>query len=107
MSSTDRTENRVPSPMVTAVESIIATTQGRMPERNACTPAYFMKFLRSAAIKRIMKKEGITTPRVAKKLPKMPPWEEPIKVAILTARGPGVDSETAMKFKNSSSDSQP
>ena len=66
-----------------------------------------MKFLRSAAMKRIMKKEGISTPRVAKKLPKIPPWEEPIKVAILTARGPGVDSETAMKFKNSSSDSHP
>ena len=32
---------------------------------------------------------------------------EPMKVAMLTASGPGVDSDTAMKLRNSASESQP
>lgn len=51
--------------------------------------------------------DGKTTPVVAKSDPKIPPCVEPIKVAIFIASGPGVDSETAIKFINSLSDSQP
>ena len=39
--------------------------------------------------------------------PEPPDPDEPMNVAILTASGPGVDSDTAMKFRNSSSASQP
>ena len=71
-----------------AVARIIAITQGRTPERKALTPAYFIRFLSTAAIKSIIMKDGRTTPSVAR-------------------NEPGVDSETAMKFKNSLSVSQP
>ena len=54
-----------------------------------------------------MPKEGSTTPSVAHSAPAMPACEEPIKVAMLTASGPGVDSDTAMKLRNSASVSQP
>lgn len=90
-----------------AVARIIAITHGRTPERKALTPAYFIRFLSTAAIKSIIMKDGRTTPSVAINEPRMPPCVEPINVAILTASGPGVDSETAMKFKNSLSVSQP
>ena len=52
-------------------------------------------------------KDGRTTSSVARNEPRMPPCAEPINVAILTASGQGVDSETAIKFKNSLSVSQP
>ena len=39
--------------------------------------------------------------------PQKPPCDEPTNVAIFTASGPGVDSETAIKLKNSDSVSQP
>ena len=55
----------------------------------------------------MMTNEGNTTPRVASSAPKNPPCDEPIKVAIFTAIGPGVDSATAMKLINSSSVSHP
>ena len=90
-----------------AVARIIAITQGRTPERKALTPAYFIRFLSTAAVKSIIMKDGRTTPSVARNEPRMPPYVEPINVAILTASGPGVDSETAIKFKNSLSVSQP
>lgn len=90
-----------------AVARIIAITHGRTPERKALTPAYFIRFLSTAAIKSIIMKDGRTTPSVAINEPRMPPCVEPINVAILTASGPGVDYETAMKFKNSLSVSQP
>ena len=93
--------------MVRAVARIIATTQGRTPERKASTPAYFIRFCSTAAMSRMMTNEGSTTPSVAKNAPSSPPCEEPMKVAMLTASGPGVDSDTAIKLKNSLSVSQP
>lgn len=39
--------------------------------------------------------------------PSTPPCDAPMKVAMLTASGPGVDSDTAMKLRNSASESQP
>ena len=47
-----------------AVARIIAITQGRTPERKALTPAYFIRFLSTAAIKSIITKDGRTTPSV-------------------------------------------
>lgn len=41
--------------------------------------------------------DGKTTPRVAQKAPKNPACDDPIKVAILIANGPGVTSLTAIK----------
>ena len=97
----------VESIMFSAVARIMATTQGRTPERKASTPAYFIRFFSTAAISRMMKKEGSTTPSVAISAPGKPPCDDPIKVAILIASGPGVDSETATKLRNSASVSQP
>ena len=97
----------VESIMFSAVARIMATTQGRTPERNASTPAYFIRFFSTAAISRMMKNEGSTTPSVAISAPGKPPCDDPIKVAILIASGPGVDSETATKLRNSASVSQP
>ena len=99
--------SRVLRPIVRAVERIRATTQGRTPERKASTPAYLSKSWMRAAMSRMMKKEGRTTPSVAQSAPSTPPCEEPMKVAMLTASGPGVDSDTAMKLRNSASESQP
>ena len=48
-------------------------------------------------INKIIINEGRTTPKVARKEPRIPPWVEPIKVAIFIAKGPGVDSLTAIK----------
>ena len=97
----------VESIIFSAVARIMATTQGRTPERKASTPAYFIRFFSTAAISRMMKNEGSTTPIVAISAPGKPPCDEPIKVAILIASGPGVDSETATKLRNSASVSQP
>ena len=55
----------VESIMFSAVARIMATTQGRTPERKASTPAYFIRFFSTAAISRMMKNEGSTTPSVA------------------------------------------
>lgn len=52
-------------------------------------------------------KDGRTTPSVAQSAPGTPPCDAPMKVAMLTASGPGVDSDTAMKLRNSASESQP
>ena len=54
-----------------------------------------------------MIKDGSTTPSVAHSAPQKPPCEAPMKVAILMASGPGVDSDTAIKLRNSPSVSQP
>ena len=56
---------------------------------------------------RMMKKDGRTTPSVAQNAPSTPPCDAPMKVAMLTASGPGVDSDTAMKLRNSASDFLP
>ena len=80
---------------------------GRTPDKKALTGAYFIRFFSADAIKRIIKNDGNTTPSVATNEPRIPPCVEPIKVAIFTARGPGVDSDTAIKFRNSFSGSQP
>ena len=97
----------VESAMLTAVARIIATTQGRTPPRTALTPAYFIRFCSTDATSRIMTKDGSTTPSVAHSAPQKPPCEAPMKVAILMASGPGVDSDTAIKLRNSPSVSQP
>ena len=97
----------VESPMVQAVARIIATTQGRTPAKKALTPAYFIRLCSAAAMSRMMTKEGSTTPTVATKEPASPACEAPIKVAMFTASGPGVDSDTAIKLRNSLSVSQP
>ncbi len=99
--------NSVDSAMLSAVARIIATTHGRTPDKKALTGAYFIRFFSADAIKRIIKNDGNTTPSVATNEPRIPPCVEPIKVAIFTARGPGVDSDTAIKFRNSFSGSQP
>ena len=99
--------NSVDSAMLSAVARIIATTHGRTPDKKALTGAYFIRFFNADAIKRIIKNDGNTTPSVATNEPRIPPCVEPIKVAIFTARGPGVDSDTAIKFRNSFSVSQP
>ena len=57
--------SRVLSPMVRAVERMRATTQGRTPERKASTPAYLSRSWMRAAMSRMMKKDGRTTPSVA------------------------------------------
>ena len=93
--------------MVMAVARIMATTQGRTPERMASTAGYFSRLFSAAAISRMMPKDGSTTPSVAHSAPAKPACEEPIKVAMFTASGPGVDSDTAMKLRNSASVSQP
>ena len=80
---------------------------GRMPLNVARTPPYFKSLVKRDATRRIMTKDGVTTPRVARRAPKNPPWDEPTKVAIFTAMGPGVDSATAIKLRSSSSVSQP
>ena len=93
--------------IVIAVASIKPTTHGRMPPRNAFTPAYFNKFRISTAMMRMIINDGNTTPSVARSAPRKPPCDEPTKVAILTAIGPGVDSATAIILSISSSVSQP
>ena len=103
----DLNENKVEKPIVIAVAKIIAIIQGLTPSRNAFTPLYLSRFEIKAAIIKMIIKEGSITPRVATKLPKTPPCELPINVAILTAIGPGVDSATAMKLSNSDSVSHP
>ena len=92
---------------MTAVARIMATTQGRTPSSTACTPAYRSKFCSAAATSRMMTKDGSTTPSVAANAPGSPAWDEPMKVAMLIASGPGVDSDTAIKLRNSLSVSQP
>ena len=97
----------VESAILIAVARIIATTQGRTPPRTALTPAYFIRFCSTDATSRMITKDGSTTPSVAHSAPQKPPCEAPMKVAILMASGPGVDSDTAMKLRNSPSVSQP
>ena len=53
---------------------------------------FLMSFFRIDATSKIIINEGKTTPSVATNAPKNPPSEYPIKVAILIAIGPGVDS---------------
>ena len=55
----------------------------------------------------MMTKDGSTTPSVATSAPGSPACDEPMKVAMFTASGPGVDSDTAIKLKNCVSSSQP
>ena len=59
------------------------------------------------ANKRIIIKEGRTTPSVVNIAPNIPFWLNPIKVAIFIANGPGVDSLIAMKSIISFSDNIP
>ena len=103
------------SARVIAVARISATTQGLTPLRNAFTGSNFKKFLISALIIRIIINEGRTTPSVAHAEPKTSPKSMPVslpsiaptKVAIFTAIGPGVDSDTAIILSSSPSVSHP
>ena len=49
--------------IVIAVASIRPTIHGRIPPRNALTPAYFKRLRINAAINRMMMKDGSTTLR--------------------------------------------
>ena len=89
----------MPMNMISAVAVISPTTAGRILSITALTPAYLRRRVKREAISKIMIKEGKTTPRVADSAPKIPPCVEPIKVDILTAIGPGVDSATAISPK--------
>lgn len=93
--------------IVRAVESIMATIAGCTDLTVRLTPAYLSTLRITAASNNIMINDGKTTPRVAKNEPNKPPCDEPTKVAILIAIGPGVDSDTAIKLSISSSVSQP
>ena len=59
-------------------------------ERKASTPAYLSRSWMRAAMSRMMKKDGRTTPSVAQSAPSTPPCDAPMKVAMLTASGPGL-----------------
>ena len=98
---------KTPSAVVMAVAKIIPTMAGRMHPSTAFTPAYLSKCESRVATSKMMIKDGKTTPNVANIAPKNPPCEEPTKVAILTAIGPGVDSATAIKLSSSPSVSHP
>ena len=75
--------------IVMPVASIIATTQGRMPESIAFTPEYFSKSFMIEAMMNIITNEGNTTPRVAINPPMKPACDEPTKVAMFTASEQG------------------
>ena len=98
---------RVSRARISAVERMRATVQGRTALRVAVTAGCLIKLLSAIEISRMMMKAGRITPTVATKEPNRPAWEEPMNVAMLTASGPGVDSETAMKLTNWLSESQP
>ena len=93
--------------IVIAVPKIKAIIAGRIPSSAALTPAYFKSLVNADAIRRMMTKDGSTTPSVARNAPRIPPCDEPTNVAIFTAIGPGVDSATAIKLSSSVSVSQP
>ena len=84
--------------IIMPADRIIAAIHGLIPSRNDCTAPYLRRFFRINDIIRIITNDGRTTPNVADSAPRIPPCEEPINVAMLMARGPGVDSETAIKF---------
>jgi len=89
------------------LNGIRPTIVGRIPFKVAFTPANFIKFLAREAIINIITNDGRTIPSVAINEPKIPPCDEPINVAIFIAIGPGVDSDTAIKFNICSCESQP
>ena len=80
---------------------------GRIPVKVALTPAYFKRLLATEAIIKITVKDGKTIPSVAINAPKIPPCDDPTKVAIFTAIGPGVDSAIAIILSNSLSVNHP
>ena len=61
-----------------------------------------MNFFINIDIANIIINDGNATPIVASIDPKIPPCDDPTNVAILIAIGPGVDSDIAIKFNNSS-----
>ena len=88
------------------------SNEGVMPQntkgkQTRMSSTFFQLLKSNKRISRMMKNEGSTTPSVAISAPGKPPCDDPIKVAILIASGPGVDSETATKLRNSASVSQP
>ena len=60
--------------IVSAVAKIMPTMAGRIPLSVAFTPAYFNSFVNSVAVKRMIKKEGRITPRVASNAPSIFPF---------------------------------
>ena len=59
--------------IVAAVPRMRDTMVGRMPLNVARTPPYFKSLVKRDATRRIMTKDGVTTPRVARRAPKNPP----------------------------------
>ena len=80
---------KTPKAVVAAVAKIMPTIAGRMPPSTAFTPAYLSRWESKVATSKMMIKDGKTTPKVASIAPRNPPCEEPTKVAMLTAIGPG------------------
>ena len=77
-----------------------------MPSSICFTPAYSIAFFIIEEISTMTTNAGSTTPKVAIKAPKNPPFVAPTNVAIFTARGPGVDSDMATRSISSPSVSQ-
>lgn len=92
--------------IVVPVDIISAIKAGFMLFSVAFTLLHFKIFLINIDIINIITKAGSTTPMVERSEPNIPPCVEPINVAILMAIGPGVDSDTAIMFNNSSSVNQ-
>ena len=90
-----------------AVAKIIPIIAGRMERKVTLTPAYLSVIENIVATSKIIINDGKITPSVARKEPKIPACEDPIKVAIFIATGPGVLSATAIKFNISELVSQP
>ena len=74
-----------------------ATTPGLTPSRKAFTPLRFINVFMTEAMSSMIRNAGMMTPSVARIAPSTPPCENPTNVAIFTAIGPGVDSDTAIK----------
>ena len=76
-------------------EAIIPMTAGFRQFMIPETALFFRNFSKYFTTIRMMIKDGRITPDVAHNAPNIPPFLIPIKVAILTASGPGVLSLTA------------
>ena len=78
-----------------------------MPDIAERTKAFFRNPFNTAAITSITSSAGRTTPSVAQAAPARPACVLPTKVAMFTAMGPGVDSQTPINRTSVCSSSQP
>lgn len=67
-----------------------------------CNVLFSLNLFKNFIMIKIIINEGNTTPKVERTAPKNPPVLKPINVLILTANGPGVDSEIPINSKSSS-----